>query len=241
MQLGELIQHVQSMYSRGVHSDDSRLTSRFIYSKLVSARASLLQGSAREILDSTHGADQTIDCIGLIEAKDSDCYNCNETDDCDILMSKERIPRTFNGSLYRSVTSLDGSISYVFMSSKIKRYKKHRRYTANRPSYYIKDGFLFTDYMLGPRVISINGVFENPIEAYAFESDCNTDRCLDVYSMEFPIAATELEKLIEETVIEIVQEFSLSEFDKKNDGDDEVEKKALGNYGKSKYGNYGVY
>ena len=34
---------VQSMYSHGVQSDDSRLSGRHIYSKLVSARARLIE------------------------------------------------------------------------------------------------------------------------------------------------------------------------------------------------------
>ncbi len=237
MRLEDLIQHVQTMYSRGVHSDDSRLTNRFIYSKLVSARALLLQGSSKEIANPTNGAEQTIDCVELVEVNGSDCYECNETDDCGTLRSRFQIPRTFGGAPYRFVSSLDRSISYDYVEARAERYKRFRRYTSKRPSYYTRDGFLFTSYKEGPRVIAVEGVFEDPIEAYIFESGCETSECKDIYQMEFPIAATKLEKLIESAVVEVAQEFSLSEFDRKGDGNDGVDRKALGNYGKPSYGN----
>jgi len=43
MKVEEAIQRVQSMYSRGLQSKDSRLSSRHIYSALCSGRATLIQ------------------------------------------------------------------------------------------------------------------------------------------------------------------------------------------------------
>ena len=40
---GEIIQRVQSMYSKGVESDDSRLRARHIYNKLLTTTAKLYQ------------------------------------------------------------------------------------------------------------------------------------------------------------------------------------------------------
>ena len=42
MTVGDLIQRVQSLYSKGVESDDSRLTRRHIYNKLLSVRSTLI-------------------------------------------------------------------------------------------------------------------------------------------------------------------------------------------------------
>lgn len=232
MQLGELIQRVQSLYSSGIHSDDSRLTSRHIYNKLVSVRSAIIAPSIRSITENTSGAEQYIDCVELIEAKDSDCYDCNETDDCDILMSKHPMPVTFNKGQFKHVSSLDGNIVYSYTNHVQKRFKRFRKHTSNRPTYYIRNNFLFTDYMLGPRVIGVEGVFESPIDAYMYPSACDENRCLDVYEMEFPIAATKLETLVERAAVELVQEFSLGKEDVKNNSSDEIERKGLGYYGK---------
>ena len=40
---GEIIQRIQSMYSKGVESDDSRLRPRHIYNKLLTTTAKLYQ------------------------------------------------------------------------------------------------------------------------------------------------------------------------------------------------------
>lgn len=42
MLIKEVIQRIQALYSKGVKSDDSRLSSRHIYSKLKSTRGRLL-------------------------------------------------------------------------------------------------------------------------------------------------------------------------------------------------------
>ena len=48
MKTEELIQRVQSLYSKGVQSDDSRLTSRHIYNKLTTVRAKLVTEEAKK-------------------------------------------------------------------------------------------------------------------------------------------------------------------------------------------------
>ena len=43
MTTGEVIQRIQSLYSKGVQSDDSRLRPRHIYNKLLSTTAKLYE------------------------------------------------------------------------------------------------------------------------------------------------------------------------------------------------------
>ena len=68
MKLGDLIQRVQSMYSHGVQSDDSRLSGRHIYSKLVSARARLIEKELKSGRGFTAWSMQLLPCVELVEA-----------------------------------------------------------------------------------------------------------------------------------------------------------------------------
>ena len=48
MKIGEIAQRVQSLYSRGVESDDTRLMQRHIYNKLLTTRAKLISEQAKK-------------------------------------------------------------------------------------------------------------------------------------------------------------------------------------------------
>ena len=48
MKIGEIIQRIQSLYSKGVESDDTRLMSRHIYNKLLTVRARLISQDAKK-------------------------------------------------------------------------------------------------------------------------------------------------------------------------------------------------
>ena len=47
MEVGKIVQRIQSLYSKGVESDDTRLMSRHIYNKLLTVRARLISQDAK--------------------------------------------------------------------------------------------------------------------------------------------------------------------------------------------------
>ena len=73
MTVGEVINRVQSLYSRGVQSDDTRLEDRHIYSKLITARSKVLSQKANKKQMLSQWNYQTIPCIQMVEASKHEC------------------------------------------------------------------------------------------------------------------------------------------------------------------------
>ena len=73
MKIGEIVQRVQSLYSKGVHSDDSRLSARHIYNKLLTVRARLISQEAKKKQKISQWNYQTISCIELIKVPAHEC------------------------------------------------------------------------------------------------------------------------------------------------------------------------
>ena len=48
MKIGEIVTRVQSLYSKGVASDDSRLSNRLIYNKMLTVRSRLIVEQAKK-------------------------------------------------------------------------------------------------------------------------------------------------------------------------------------------------
>ena len=114
MKTEEIIQRVQSLYSKGVQSDNSRLSSRHIYSKLLTSRSKLLHQKLSKRQKISQFNYQTLPCVELIEAPKNECP-CLPPVGCTILKSKYPLPKvlvSLNAHAIEYVTSVDGAISY---------------------------------------------------------------------------------------------------------------------------------
>ena len=96
MKIGEIVQRVQSLYSKGVHSDDSRLSARHIYNKLLTVRARLISQEAKKKQKISQWNYQTISCIELIKVPAHECP-CLPPIGCDMLRSKYKLPKPLSG------------------------------------------------------------------------------------------------------------------------------------------------
>ena len=109
MKIGEISQRVQSLYSKGVSSDDSRLSSRHIYNKLLTTRAKLISEQAKKKQRVSQWNYQVISCIELIKVPAHECP-CLPPIGCDMLRSKYKLPKPLSGlsgSLIQTVTTID--------------------------------------------------------------------------------------------------------------------------------------
>lgn len=228
MTIGELIQRVQSLYSKGVQSDDSRLSSRHIYNKLLTVRSRLLSQQAKKKQKISQWNYQTIPCLKLIEAPINECP-CLPPIGCKIYRSEFPLPEVmtdYNGHLIESVTSIDGSIIYDEITWKEKKYKSANRYTKNKPDYFIrgeKDKYIYITYKENAtQIIALTALFENPLEAMSYIGYCDEDTidCESPLDKNFPIDLDMVDALIEITVQELVLLFSQSIEDKTNDSKD---------------------
>jgi len=225
MLVGELIQRIQSLYSKGVQSDDSRLTSRHIYNKLVGARARILSEELKVKQKLGNWNYQTLPCVELIETPKHECA-CLPTQGCNYLRTKEKLPKTFTGKdkpIIQSVTTIDGNIIFSETTWLEKKYKKFNKYTSNKPDYYIKNNYLYITSNSDLRIISITAVFENPLDVYKFPSYCPTefyDECESIFDKEFPIDSDKTDMLIELSINELIQIFNQNREDLTNNTTD---------------------
>jgi len=92
MLIKEIIQRIQSLYSKGVQSDDTRLTDRHIYNKMVTVRSKLVSQEAKKKQKINQWSYQTLSCVELIKAQPNECP-CIAPPGCEILRSKYPIPK----------------------------------------------------------------------------------------------------------------------------------------------------
>src|SRR5690606_30328639 len=145
MTTGEIIQRIQSLYSKGVESDDSRLTNRHIYNKLLSVRSKLISQQAKKRQKISQWNYQTLPCVELIEVAPHQCP-CLPVAGCTMFRTLETLPKILtdlNRHLLQSVTSVTGDYTYSETTFALKKYKKGNKYTSEKPDYFIYNDYLW--------------------------------------------------------------------------------------------------
>lgn len=212
MILREFIQRIQSLYSKGVQSDDTALSSRHIYNKLLTVWGKLLVQEANKKKKLSQWNFQTLNCVELIKAPAHECP-CLPPAGCEILRTKYRIPKPLtdiNKHLIQSVTTIDGGVIFSEMGWEEKKYRKGSKYTSHKPDYFLRDGYIYVTHEIGLKVISVTGIFENPLKAYSYPTlcgDCETCQCDSPLDMEFPAEPGMCDTIIEMASLELIDKF----------------------------------
>ena len=182
----DVISRIQSMYSKGTASDDSRLSARHIYSKMKTSRSFLLK---RE-LDKRKSAQsisewniQTIPCVSMVLVPPHECP-CAPPVGCKILRSECPIPKPIQSNLtgpyLTDVTSLDGGIIFTATTWSRKKYRNADKYTASKPDYFLRDEYLYITVNTDLEAICLSGIFEDPDQAELFIEECTcAEDCVD--------------------------------------------------------------
>jgi len=230
MLIEEIIQRIQSLYSKGVESDDSRLTSRHIYNKMVSVRNKLISQQANKKQKINQWNYQTISCIEMIRVEKHDCP-CLPPLGCHIWRTKYKLPKplsNLNNHLVQSVTSIEGSMIFSEVLWHQVKYLSGNKYTSTKSVYFIQNEYLYVASKSSPKVIAITALFQEPLDAINYPTLCkeqceDCQECIDILSQEFPIDADLIEPLIQECVQELVVMFSQVLEDKRNTSSDDKE------------------
>lgn len=227
MLIGEILERVQSLYSKGVASDDTSLSSRHIYNKILTVRSKLLSQQYDKKQRISQWNYQTIPCIELIDVNASEC-NCIEVNGCTLKRSKYKLPKPMQGlsnSIIQSVHSIDRGTKIDELSINSMKFQKGNKYTKVTTTYFIQDGYIYLNTTYDLKTISLIGLFEDPIEAKIFSGlcdecqDCNA--CIDYQDEEFPIDTDLIDTLIEMSITELIQLFSQSIQDTRNNSADD--------------------
>ena len=232
MLVKEIIQRVQSLYSKGAASDDSRLTSRHIYNKLLTLRSKYVSQQAKKKQKINQWNYQTLPCVEVVEAPVHQCP-CIPSIGCDILRTKYQIPKPLsdlNNHLISSVTSLDGTLIFSEIQWEEAKYKSHSKYTSKKPDYFIRDGYLYitglTQKLRHLKIITITGLFEDPVAVHNFPSHCGNEEieenCLSPLDMEFAVDNEFLDFMVTEASEELVTFFGGQKEDLTNDTKDNI-------------------
>lgn len=191
MKVEEGIQRVQSMYSRGLQSKDSRLSSRHIYSALCSGRATLIQQQIDKGQKLSEWSYTTLPCVELIQVALHECP-CVPEDDCVILRTKHKIPQvvTSISNHLIEVTDITGAnIGYSESTLSTYKYSKGAKYTANNPKFIIHNEYGFITMRKALKAVMIKGPFADVIAASLFPTicPCIDCPCIDIMQITFPV------------------------------------------------------
>lgn len=222
MTIGNIIQRIQSLYSKGVQSDDTRLKSRHIYNVLITNRNNKLLTVYRL----GYSNYQELPCVELEEVSSSlcDCIPFN----CTVKRSKYPIPvllQIGTNIAVKRVSSVDGKVIFSETSLEKLDRLKGNRYTTNNPFFYIRDNYLYIENRKGIDVISVEAIFTDPVEVYLYPSYCDSsDDCTSILEKRFPIDSSLIETVIRSTVYELVSSFTKVKEDTTNDTSEDKER-----------------
>lgn len=211
MLIGEAIQLIQSDYSKGVQSDDTRLSNRHIYAYLIGARNLLFEQSSDKRQFISQWNYQPLPCVEMISVPLLECPVIPPSG-CNMLRSKHKLPRplvNLNRHMLQSVTTIDGLTHFGITEFHTRKYSKGAKYTSSRPGFLIRDmyGWLTTSGF--PQAIAISGIWEDPIKASQFPKFCEetVSLCGSYLDLEFPADSSMMNTLVKMATTELLRDF----------------------------------
>jgi hypothetical protein len=227
MLVSEAIQTIQSLYSRGVQSQDSRLMPRHIWNKLLRTRSKLLAQQSNKNQSISQWTYQTIPCVELIQAAPYECP-CVPAAGCSLLRSRYPIPEpitSLKGNLIQSVSSLDGSLIIDSTSFATAKYAEGNKFTSKKPQYLFYNNYLFITISKVLKVVQVTELAENPEDVWNFPSFCEdecTDCCLSPLDRQFPLDNDLIDTAVQLTVNELISIFTQMREDRFNNSTDDT-------------------
>ena len=225
--IGEAIQRIQSVYSKGVQSKDSRLTDRHIYSAMITARGTLIKQQSNKRQNINDWIYQIIPCVELIDAPLHECINAPNNGTY-ILRSKDKLPKMISDideTLAKSITTLDGSQRFDLVEFENTKYIKGNKFTGKKTRAYIRNSYLYITTLTKTKGVTIEGLFEDPIEVFNFPTticgDCPDCKCKSYLDLEFPIDRDLLKTMIDMSAQELVGIFTQMSEDKNTNASDD--------------------
>lgn len=214
MTIRELIQRIQSANSKGVQSDDSRLSNRHIYNKMLTVRASLLSRMLRSKRKISSWNYSVIPCAEIVEVDATENCPCIPPIGCNVYRTKHPIPRPMmdlSSHKIQSITNLDNSVVIDPIHPTQVKYLGGGKFTKNNLRYFLENGYVYFTAPTKFSSVKIVLIPEDIVEIKKFPSLCGPskqDDCYNILDIEFNIDSELLEPLIQLTHEEMVAVFS---------------------------------
>ena len=226
MLIKEVIERIQSLYSKGVASDESRLSDRHVYNKVLTVRMQLLSQQLKKKQRISDWNYSILPCVELIKVPNHECP-CLGDLGCDVYRTKFKIPRVmtdFNRHYIEFVMSVENGIRIEEVSRQGVIYLKGNKYTGKKPKYLFENGYLYFPIQKSPGLVKIKLLAEDPLEAKKYPSLCDDCQdcadCISYPDYEFDIDGDLLEPLIDICVAEIIGIFGQRIEDRGNNSKD---------------------
>lgn len=205
--IGEVIQRIISLYSKGVESDDARLSRRHVYNKLLTVRARLIVERIRKNQPLSEWDLQPLHCIEMVSQKS---IPCGPSYKCPFMKSKYPLPPavTADNTENVEVTSFDGAMHFSRTTFEAYKYLNGNKYSARKPYYYIHDNYL---YLINSRMTKahMHGIWRDPAQVWRMHLTYQgKDTCFSNNDIEIFTPLETLERMIEMSAIELLQIFN---------------------------------
>jgi len=216
MKIGEIIQRVQTRYSSGEELGTAKLMRRYVYTKMLSVRATLVFNKINKKQFLSKWNYSTLSCIELVKADKNacPCLNLSECNCKIVLKSKYKLPKPLNkisGYIIDSVLSVDDTVQFSEKTYVGQKWSKYDKHTSKKPYFYIKDDYLYVSNTIKLKALSVTLMVFDPIGVLSYPSICgNEEEICPLYPMdiEFPIDEDLIDTLVELTVKELDPAYS---------------------------------
>jgi hypothetical protein len=183
-------------------SDDSMLTDRYIWSKLLSKTLHYLgQKNDRFSLNSSNFIYSTLDCIEMELVDSIDC--CKDIPACKILKSKIKIPKIAESTLssvVKGIYNLDGTERIDFITKNDVGRLFDSKYKSKKIKAFIENEYLFIPFRKNPKAVAMEAYFVDPLEVYMLNECKKKDYCVNYQDLEWKCPST-----LESVIIQEVQ------------------------------------
>jgi hypothetical protein len=224
--IGSLCERVQTPYSKGVASDDTRLSNRYTYSVLISIRKMLVAQQIKKRQKISDWNYITLDCIEMIPVESHEC-SCFVGPSCQIFRSRYALPKILtdmNNHMIEFISSIDGQKIISLTDRKGDLYSSGNKYTSKKHRAVIENGYLYGFSEDFPQMLKMKFLPEDPLEAALFQEACsNSDNsCMSMLDREFPIDGDMEKALVDLASQEILSVVFLQRTeDNRNNGSDD--------------------
>jgi len=218
MKIGEVIARVQSLYSKGVSSDDSRLSDKHIYNKLLTVRSKLLIEDDRKYRTADELVTQSL-YVDLVKSKQLPCGGLTK---CTSMISKNEIPVFISNSKTNllDVYSENMLIHFNRITQMDVRRLAGSRYGRKAEYYFFDERKLVVLNSKIKRLI-IDTIWEDPIKIYRLTEECLGLPYVDNKEIDFYTPANLIDTIVGFTTEELIANFMKMKEDENNNSNED--------------------
>lgn len=203
--IGDLINDIQSRYSKGIRASSSRLSNRMVYHNMKAIRSKLINEKANKNQIFSDSFYQLLPGVEMITTPSS----MLSTLQIGKLMrvSKYEIPSfiySMDLPIIASVSNIENSKVYNRTTWQTIKNSEGRKFTGQDPNYFTLQSNIFINTITIPKVIAVRAIFDEPIDAQiypVYDADCTSNNCISYMNLCFAV-----DKDMANTIVEMVSE-----------------------------------